>query len=147
MVKVKLHDDVRTRVTPWGDVLAVEDLPYQGVPVALAEDNVGLGVETNATLTVHERHSTGYDEDGNQEFAWTTVLSGVACLRVTRAETNDVTGLSKVTATATMLNPADVLIAESAAVIDADGTTWNVTSVNREPGWVGFVMWRNDEVS
>lgn len=93
-------------------------------------------------LTVRLRERTGYDDDGNPKFSWTTVAEGPAIVFTRREEFDADAGFTQVFATGLVMYDGDLEIPETASVVDDDGTLWRVLAVRQQPGSLGFDLER-----
>lgn len=119
--------------------------PLPRVWARLEDDVLGSSdVETLPTLTVRQRARTGFDDQGSPTFDWGTVVEGVATLWAERTETDDVAGMTRTLATATILYSGDTIVTESALVWSSFGGTWRVSSVARLPDRLEFALERWD---
>lgn len=106
----------------------------------------GNDVEVLPTLTVRDRTLTGYSDDGDPQFGWATIVSGVAVEWRTREERDDVAGRTLVTGFATMEYAGEDDLRETAVVGSSHGGTWSVTSAIRSGPWLHLELVRLDDV-
>lgn len=135
MVKVVLHDDpmaLRRRAgisESWlaGDCPVVDP------------------VQVNPTLTVRRRWRTGYDEDGNPEFDWADVVTGVAILWEERTELDDVAGVTHIVARTVILYDGDEEVVETSIVESSHGGLFRVLSVAQTPDRIEMKLERLED--
>jgi hypothetical protein len=132
---VLLDDDGRSSVqTGIGDT--------QG-PIVPGDPNPGAKV--GPLVTVRERVSQGFDEDGNPMWGWTDVVADIESIATgDRTEVSDAAGTSTVRGSYTVLYPAEYRDVKESAQVRAEGFLWNVTKVTRFPDRITLDVERTD---
>lgn len=141
MARAMLRDDYGARLNRPG--IALDDDSRTSVPAGLRpfpdttgpNDPVESPNRVNPLVTVRQRYQTGYDFDGNPEFGWNPLVTGVEAIQFdSRHESSDSTGLTVVKSTVTLLYSRDLPnVHETATVTTDDGLLWQVTAVERFP--------------
>lgn len=151
MARAMLRDDYRNFWPDAGKGLRLDDDTRTAVPTRLGYSPVVPGVpedngSVNPTVTIRERYSDGYDEEGNALWGWTPVVAEVHAVQwESRTETSDRTGDAVVVARFTLLYPADYPDVRETAVVESGGHLWRVTAVERFPDRIGLVAERIDD--
>lgn len=96
-------------------------------------------VLAGAVVTVRRRLRTGFDDDGNPEFAWSTAVRGEVLGAETKRELDPVAGTAVWSAKVTVLYSGPDFQDATAEVVDATGLHWAVTRVQQLPD--RLVLW------
>jgi len=111
-----------------------------GVPAFLDPDEASVdAVATSTVVQVRQRDFAGYDDDGNPEFLWVTVVDGDAVVWEVADEVDQFT--SALTGMCVVLYDGDVVVTEGAVVVK-DGVHWDVLQVKRPEGRLEFKIRR-----
>jgi hypothetical protein len=103
-----------------------------GVPIDLTDDGQQPGeTSRNWMMEVRVRTRTGYDDDGNPMWDWTTLVTGSTILHEERTEFDDDAGFTVVKAVATILYGGQTVVPETAVVVREDGVRYAVDSVSQ----------------
>lgn len=133
---VRLDDDGRSSV-PTG----IRDTPGPGVPGETPPPAHSVG----PVVTVRERISQGFDDDGNPKWGWQDVVSNVETIAVEdRQEISDNAGSVLVSATVTFLYPDDYAPIRETAQVRLEGKLWRVVKVIPAPGRTTLKLERNE---
>lgn len=139
MTRVRLRDDFRGY--PRVRVRLDDDSYPSAVPTRLDDDCADCGGgelpadSIYPLLTIRERFSSGFDEDGNPMWMWADVVKDKSMISFeTRTEKDDRAGITEVVADMVFLYPfSEPLIRESATVRTSDGYGWRITKIVRFP--------------
>lgn len=124
-------------------------LDDDSVPTVLDGDIPGptpLPGSTLPLVSVRDRQANGYDDEGNPQWTWRTLVDGARAVTYTeREERDDRAGTTTVVASVRFLYDWAVDIRETAIARTEDGHTWRVTAVEHFPGQALLTLERTDD--
>lgn len=95
-------------------------------------------------VTLSRRIFDDYDEDGNIEYSWETVVDEAAStFRTQRNEHDDRAALTVIEAHVSVAYHGD-LTAQESWVLKLDGVVWKISSVAQVPGMIQLVCWSSE---
>jgi hypothetical protein len=124
-----------------GHVVLDDDARCCGPSTGYAAPGVYGAVE----LTVLKRLRSGWSAEGNPLFGWQLLVAGAAVLVEERSEFDADSGLTSVTATATVPYVGEDVVRETIVVRASDGREWRVTEVQQYPDRLELTMDRIDQ--
>lgn len=132
---IRLDDDGRSSVQS-----GIGNTPDVGYP-----SDPGPHSSVGPLVTVRERVTDGFDEDGNPRWAWTDVVTDIEAIAVgDRTEVSDAAGTSTVSGSFTLLYPAEYRDVKESAQVLSGGKLWDVTKVERFPDRITLHVERTD---
>lgn len=155
MVRAMLRDDYASYQTGSGTGTLLDDDGRSSVPAGI-DDTPGPGIPgipgehvpggtVGPLVSVRERVSHGFDEDGNPMWGWTDVVTDVeAIAKGDRTEVSDIAGTSTVRGSYTLLYPAEYRDVKESAEVRAEGFLWRVFKVTRFPDRIMLDVERTD---
>lgn len=153
MARAMLRDDYSGAYPEGGRGMRLDDDSLTSVKAGLGYDPVVPGVpvpspggSVNPTVTVRERISEGYDDDGNALWSWVAVVADAEAISwEQREEKSDTAAMAVVVGKFTILYPADYPDVRETAVVESGGHSWSVTGVERLPDRILLSVRRIDD--